>query len=116
VRQPRHPTVRILAQSAIGALTSGGNGQSDAAPDRSCSLSGAPLTSALTSIAYCSAVRGTVQLTVARRNHCSAVTPDSLVIIAERVLINPRVESLILYGPGASDNVRWHTGQSGGPD
>jgi hypothetical protein len=33
VRQPRHPTVRVLTQSTIGALTSGGTGQSGAAPD-----------------------------------------------------------------------------------
>jgi hypothetical protein len=49
VRQPRHPTVRVLTQSTVGALTSGGTGQSGAAPDRYCSLSGAPLATALTS-------------------------------------------------------------------
>jgi hypothetical protein len=49
VRQPRHPTVRVRAQSTIGALSSCGTGQSDAAPDRHCSLSGASLTAALTS-------------------------------------------------------------------
>jgi hypothetical protein len=26
VRQPRHPTVRVLTQSTVGALTSGGTG------------------------------------------------------------------------------------------
>jgi hypothetical protein len=26
------------------------------------------------------------------------------------------VKSLDLYGPGAPDTVRWHTGQSGAPD
>jgi hypothetical protein len=26
------------------------------------------------------------------------------------------VKSLGLYGPGAPDTVRWHTGQSGAPD
>jgi hypothetical protein len=26
------------------------------------------------------------------------------------------VASLEFYGPGASDTVRWHTGQSGAPD
>jgi hypothetical protein len=65
VRQPRHPTVRVLTQLTVGALTSGGTGQSVAAQDRHCSLSGAPLTSALTSAANCSAVRGTMQSTVA---------------------------------------------------
>jgi hypothetical protein len=57
VRQPHHPTVRVLTQSTVGALTSGGTGQSGAVPDMHCSLSGAPLISALTSAANCSAVR-----------------------------------------------------------
>jgi hypothetical protein len=48
VRQPRHPTVRVLAVSTVGALSSSGTGQSGAAPDRYCALSGAPLTAALT--------------------------------------------------------------------
>jgi hypothetical protein len=38
VRQPRHPTVRVLAVSTVGALSSCGTGQSGAAPDRYCSL------------------------------------------------------------------------------
>jgi hypothetical protein len=49
VRQPRHPTVRVLAVSTVGALSSCGIGQSGAASDRYCSLSGAPLAAALTS-------------------------------------------------------------------
>jgi hypothetical protein len=49
VRQPRHPTVRVLTVSTVGALSSGGTGQSGAAPDRYCSLSGAPSAAALTS-------------------------------------------------------------------
>jgi hypothetical protein len=49
VRQPRHPTVRVLKILTIGALTSCRTGQSGAAPDRCCSLSGVPLTPALTS-------------------------------------------------------------------
>jgi hypothetical protein len=32
-RQLRHPTVRVLTQSTVGALTSGGTRQSGAAPD-----------------------------------------------------------------------------------
>ena len=48
VRQPRHPTVRVLTVSTIGALTSWGTGQSGAAPNRHCSLSGAPSSAALT--------------------------------------------------------------------
>jgi hypothetical protein len=49
VRQPRHPTVRVRAQTTVGALSSSGTGQSGAAPYMYCSLSGAPLTAALTS-------------------------------------------------------------------
>jgi hypothetical protein len=49
VRQPRHLTVRFLKILIVGALTSCRTGQSSAAPDRCCSLSGAPLTPALTS-------------------------------------------------------------------
>jgi hypothetical protein len=48
VRQPRHPTVRVLTVSTVGALTSWGTGQSDAALDRYCSLSGVPSGTALT--------------------------------------------------------------------
>ena len=44
VRQPRHPTVRVRAQTTIGALSSCDTRQSDVAPDRYYSLSGAPLT------------------------------------------------------------------------
>ena len=33
VRQPRHPTIRVLTVSTVGALTSWGTGQSGAAPD-----------------------------------------------------------------------------------
>jgi hypothetical protein len=48
VCQPRHPTVRVLTVSTVGALSSCGTGQSGAAPDRYCSLSGAPSVAALT--------------------------------------------------------------------
>jgi hypothetical protein len=33
VRQPRHPTVRVLTVSTVGALTDWGTGQSGAASD-----------------------------------------------------------------------------------
>jgi hypothetical protein len=49
VRQPRHPTVRVPKILTVGALTSCRIGQYGAAPDRCYSLSGAPLTPALTS-------------------------------------------------------------------
>jgi hypothetical protein len=48
VRQPRHPTVRVLTVSTVGALTSWGTGQSGAARDMDYSLSGAPSGIALT--------------------------------------------------------------------
>jgi hypothetical protein len=43
VRQPCHPTVSVLEQLTVGSLSSSGTGQSGAAQDRHCSLSGAPL-------------------------------------------------------------------------
>jgi hypothetical protein len=39
MRQPRHPIVRVLTVSTVGALSFGGTGQSGAAPDRYCALS-----------------------------------------------------------------------------
>jgi hypothetical protein len=108
------------------ALSSSGTGQSSVAPDRCCSLSGAPLATALTSariVIHCSRNQRLLQSTVTRRSRCSAGAPDNPVthrtvqrIIAERGLRNLRVAGLELYGPGASDTVRWHTGQSGAPD
>jgi hypothetical protein len=100
----------------LEALSSSGTGQSGAAPDRSCSLSGAPLTSVLTSATHCSAVRGTVAVDRCAGSRYSVGTPDSPVahrtvqrIIAERAGENPRVASSLLYGPGAPNIVRWHT-------
>jgi hypothetical protein len=40
VRQPRHPTVRVLTVSTVGALNSWCTGQSGAEPDIYCSVSG----------------------------------------------------------------------------
>jgi hypothetical protein len=77
VRQPRHPTVRVLTVSTVGALSSSGTGQSGAAPDMYCLLSGAPLTSILTSTTYCSVCQGTVQSTVALLAVAPLGAPDS---------------------------------------
>jgi hypothetical protein len=96
VRQPRHPTVRVLTQSTIEALTSSGTGQSGATPDRHCSLSGAPLTSSLTSAVICSAVRGTVQSTIAPKSRCSAVTLDSPVNYRGVALEKPEGEEFVV--------------------
>jgi hypothetical protein len=77
VRQPRHPTVRVLKILTVGALTSCRTGQSGTAPDRCCSLSGTPLTPALTSARTVHALFTLLQTTVALDRHCSAGTPDS---------------------------------------
>jgi hypothetical protein len=80
VRQPRHPTVRVLIVSTVGALTSWGTGQPGAAPDSHCSLSGAPSGAALTLrelSAHCSLVSRPLESTVALASRCSAGTPDS---------------------------------------
>jgi hypothetical protein len=69
VRQPRHPTVRVLTVSTAGALTSWGNGQSGAAPDSHYSLSGAPSGAALTLrelSTLCSRLQATVGV-----DHCA---------------------------------------------
>jgi hypothetical protein len=61
VRKPRHPTVRVLTVLTVEALTAWGTRQSGAAPDRHCSLSGAPSGAALTLrelSAHCSAFAG----------------------------------------------------------
>jgi hypothetical protein len=63
----------------LEALSSSGTGQSGAAPDRRCLLSGAPLTCVLTSSAHCSVVRGTVAVDRCAGSHYSAGAPDSLV-------------------------------------
>jgi hypothetical protein len=46
VRQPRHPTVRVLT---VGALTTGPAWMSGGAPDMYCRVSGAPVRACLTS-------------------------------------------------------------------
>jgi hypothetical protein len=98
-------------------------GQSGVAPDMYCSLFGAPLTLRYDSVAHCSSRQVLLQSTVARSSRCSAGTPDSPMahqrvqwFLAESACWNSRVASWTLYGPGAPDTVRWHTGQSGVPD
>jgi hypothetical protein len=80
LRQPRHPTVRVLTASTVGALTAWATEQSGVAPDSHCSLSGAPSGAALTLrelSAHCSPVSRTLESTVALASRCSAGTPDS---------------------------------------
>jgi hypothetical protein len=77
VRHPRHPTVRVLAVWMGGALTSCRTGHSGAAPDKSCSLSGAPLTPALTSACTVHALFTHLQTTVALLAVAPLGAPDS---------------------------------------
>jgi hypothetical protein len=83
VRQPCHPTVRVLTVLTVGALTAWGNGQSGATPDRHYSLSGAPSGAALTLrelSTHCSRCRRLLESTVALLSCFSASTPDSPVV------------------------------------
>jgi hypothetical protein len=89
------------------------------APDRHCSLSGAPSGGYSNLCVNCPctvACRRPLQSTVAMASRCSAGAPDSPMahrtvrwIIAERRFWNPKVASLKSYDPGAPDTVRWHT-------
>ena len=118
MRQPRHPTVRVLTVSTVGALTSWGTGQSGAAPDSHCSLSDAPSGAALTLrelSAHCSAFAGVRWSRPLRWSRCSAGTPDSPVNYSGAALQKPEGEEFESIAPGAPDTVRWHTGQSGAP-
>jgi hypothetical protein len=78
VRQPRHPTVRVLTVSTVGALTYWDTGQSGAAPDRHCSLSGAP-SGACSDSARTVRALFSCQLTVALAAVAPLGAPDSLV-------------------------------------
>jgi hypothetical protein len=94
------------AKSTVRALSPCGTGQSGAPPDRSCSLSGAPLTLLFWLYAHCSFVS----------SFCSRPLRWIVVTPLARACWNPRVAGPTLYGPGAPDTVRWHTGQSGAPN
>jgi hypothetical protein len=83
VRQPHHPTVRVLTVSTVGALIAWATEQSGAAPDNHCSLSGAASGAALILrklSAHCSRCRRPLESTIALGSRCSAGTPDSPVI------------------------------------
>jgi hypothetical protein len=104
--QPRHPTVRVLTVSTVGALTYWGTGQSGATPDSHCLLSGAPFGAALTLrelSAHCSRCRRPLESTIALLSRCSAGTPDSPVNYSGVALQKPEGEEFNLYGP-------WGTG------
>jgi hypothetical protein len=102
--------------STVRALTCGASGLSGGAPDRSCRLSGAPTTRALT-LARTVAHWMRLQSTVAREVAVAPLAHRTVWwIIAERPLTFPEGEESSLECPGAPDTVRWHTGQSGAPD
>jgi hypothetical protein len=92
VHQPRHPTVRVLTVLTVGALSSCGTGQSGAAPDRYCALSGTPLALRSDSAAHCSSRQVLLQSIVARSSRCSAGTPDSPVNYSGAALLKPEGE------------------------
>jgi hypothetical protein len=114
VRQPRHPTVRVLMVSTFGALTDLGTGQSGAAPDSHCSLSGAPSGAALTLralYAHCSRSLFTFVDDRWRNRRCSAwhtgqsvATPDSLVNYSGVALQKPEAEQFRVDLPGTPDS------------
>jgi hypothetical protein len=109
VRQPRHPTVRVLMVLTVGALTSWGTGQSGAAPDSHCSLSGASSGAALTLrelSAHCSRCRRPLESTVALLSRCSAGPPDTPVNYSGAAVQKPEGEELESIDPGAPDTVR----------
>jgi hypothetical protein len=106
VRQPRHPTVRVLTVSTVGALTAWAIGQSGAAPNRYYSLSGAPSDG-------CSDSAWTVallQVSVGVDRCDGAVAPLAhrtiRWILAKRLTRNPKVRSSVSTVPGAPDTVR----------
>jgi hypothetical protein len=69
--------------STVGALTCGATGPSGGAPDRHCSLSGAPSAPALTLLtqsAHCSVVSRPLNSTVALATVAPLGTPDSPVL------------------------------------
>jgi hypothetical protein len=102
VRQPRHPTVRVLMVSTVGDLSSGGTRQSGATPDRDCSLSGAPSGGCSDFCANCPrtvAGRRPLQSTVALASRCSAGAPDSPVNYSGAALLKPEGGKFRLVRP-----------------
>jgi hypothetical protein len=112
VRQPRHPIVRVLAVSTVGALSSCGTGQSGATLDRYCALSGAPLAAALTLrelSTHCNTLQVSIVVDRYAGSRCSAGAPDSPVNYSGARHQKPEGEEFEVVRP-------WHTGQSGALD
>jgi hypothetical protein len=106
--------------STVGALTSGATGQSDGAPDRSCSLSGAPsgaCSDSTRAVAHCSLFTVAFADDRWRSSRCSAwytsqsgATPDSPVNYTGVVSQIPEGGKFRVSLPGVPDTVRWCTG------
>jgi hypothetical protein len=77
VLQPRHPTIRVLKILTIGELTSCRTGQSGAAPNRYCSMSGVPLAPVLTSARTVHALFTLLKTTIALLAVAPLGAPDS---------------------------------------
>jgi hypothetical protein len=106
VRQPRHLTIRVLTVSTVGALTSCHTGQSGAAPDSYCSVSGAPLMPALTSACTVHALFTLLQTTVPLLAVASLSAPDSPVNYSGAALQKPKGGKFKVVQPWAPDTVR----------
>jgi hypothetical protein len=112
VHQPRHPTVRVLTVSTVGALIAWATGQSLFTiwcAFWRCSDSARTVCALFT-------LQATVGVDRALGSRCFAGTPDSLVNYSGARPQKPKVKSLKSIHPGAPDTVRWHTRQSGAPD
>jgi hypothetical protein len=112
VRQPRQPTIRVLTVLTVRALTSWGTGQSGAALDMHCLVSGAPSGAALTLrelFVHCSRCRRPLESTVVLFSRCSVGTSDNPMNYSGEVSEKPEGEEFRLYDP-------WCTRQSGAPD
>jgi hypothetical protein len=110
VRQPHHPTVRVLTVSTVRALTDWGTGQSSAP-----SGAALPLRALF---AHCSRLLFTFADNRWHSSRCSAwltgqssATPDNTVNYSGVALQKPETEQFKVDLPGAPD-----TGQSGAPD
>jgi hypothetical protein len=90
--------------------------QSSAAPDIYCSLSGAPLTPALTSARTVHALFTLLQTTVALLAVAPLGAPNSPVNYSGAALQKPEGGKFEGVQPWAPNTVWWHTGQSGAPD
>jgi hypothetical protein len=121
VRQPSHPTVRVLTVLTVGDLTSWDTGQFGAAPDSYYSLSSVPSSAALTLrelSAHCAPVSRSLESTVALASRCSAGTPDSPVNYSGAWTQKPEGEEFEVDPPWCTGHcpvVHW-TLSGGAPD